>query len=70
MAYGQKDALEAIAYGEGVLAEERATCVTTATLLPEVHEAHSWRCGERDTHNSEREEDKWRKARWGKRTDS
>ena len=63
------DAREAIARGEGALAEERAECAATAALLPEAHEAHtrSYGDGERDTRASEREEGEQRKAREGAR---
>ena len=65
VAHGQNDAREAIARGEGTLAEERAARAVTATLLLEAHGAHSQRYGERNARAIEREEGKRRKAHEG-----
>ena len=59
------DAREAIARGEGALAEERTARAATTALLLEVHKAYTLRYGERDAHIREREDGHRWKAREG-----
>ena len=58
-------AREATAREEGPLVEEQVARAATTALLPEAHEAHTQRYGERDAHAIKREEAKRQKAHEG-----